>query len=102
MATIDGARALGLDDRIGSIEEGKCADLVCVDLNFPHLQPVHDLVSQLVYAANGLEVDTVVCHGQVLLKDKQFAKPAHRKIPPTVESFRKKIHKHRQTLKAES
>ncbi|MBX3016864.1 MAG: amidohydrolase [Bdellovibrionaceae bacterium] len=102
MATIDGARALGLEDRIGSIEEGKCADLVCVDLNFPHLQPVHDLVSQLVYAANGLEVDTVVCHGQVLLKDKQFAKPAHRKIPPAVESFRKKIQKHLQTLKAES
>lgn len=102
MATIDGARALGIDDRVGSIEEGKCADLVCVDLGFPHLQPVHDLVSQLVYAANGLEVDTVVCHGRVLLRDKQFVTPAHRKLPPAVESYRRRIQKHLRDLKAQA
>lgn len=100
MATIDGARALGIDDRVGSLEVGKCADIVCVDLNFPHLQPVHDLVSQLVYAANGLEVDTVVCQGKVLLHDKKFTTPAHRKVPASVETFRKRIQKHLATLKA--
>ncbi len=102
MATIDGARALGLDHEIGSIEVGKLADLICVDLNFPHLQPVHNLVSQLVYSANGLEVDTVICHGKVLLKDKVFMAPELRKIPPAVEKFRKKIQGHLRALKAQS
>lgn len=70
-ATLGGAKVLGLENEIGSIEVGKQADLILVDLEFPHMQPVHSIVSQLVYAANGLEVDTVFCAGRILLKDKK-------------------------------
>ena len=66
VATIGGARALGLDDRIGSLEEGKDADLILVDLDHPHLTPIHDVQSLLVYAANGSEVDVVLCAGKTL------------------------------------
>jgi len=68
MATIDGARALGLDAELGSIEPGKRADLVLVDLRRAHTWPVHDPVSNLVYAATGRDVDTVIVDGTVLVR----------------------------------
>jgi 5-methylthioadenosine/S-adenosylhomocysteine deaminase len=68
MATIDGAQALGLGDELGSLEPGKLADLVLVDLARPHSWPAPDPVSNLVYAAHGGNVDTVVVDGKVLLR----------------------------------
>jgi cytosine/adenosine deaminase-related metal-dependent hydrolase len=68
MATIDGARALGLDQELGSLEPGKRADVVLVDLAAAHSWPVHDPVANLVYAAHGGDVDTVVVDGRVLLR----------------------------------
>ncbi len=56
MATINGARALGLEDRIGSLETGKLADLIAVDLSQPETQPLYHPLSQLVYACNGSQV----------------------------------------------
>lgn len=67
MATLGGARALGMEDRIGSLEKGKRADLVVVGLDQPRLQPVYDPVSHLVYAAKGADVRQVVVEGRVLL-----------------------------------
>jgi 5-methylthioadenosine/S-adenosylhomocysteine deaminase len=72
MATIEGAAALGWDDEIGSLREGKRADLLLVDVQRPTLAPVHtepmrNLVPNLVYAARGDEVDTVVINGQVVV-----------------------------------
>lgn len=70
-ATWEGARAIGMGGNIGSLEVGKRADLAIVDFNYPHLQPVNDVVSHLVFACQGLEVDTVICQGKVLReKDK--------------------------------
>jgi atrazine chlorohydrolase/5-methylthioadenosine/S-adenosylhomocysteine deaminase/melamine deaminase len=68
MATIDGARALGMEHEIGSLEPGKKADLVLVDLDRPHLYPRVSVPSVLVYQANGSEVDTVVVDGRILLE----------------------------------
>lgn len=102
MATLDGARALSLDHLIGSIEVGKLADLVLVDLNFPHLQPVHDVTSQLVYAAQGLEVDTVLCHGRVLLKNKQFTDVKLRKLPIGLEKARQQVQRELKKLRAKA
>jgi len=68
MATIDGARALGLGDELGSLEPGKLADVVLVDLARAGTWPVHDPVSNLVYAAHGGHVDTVIVDGSVLLR----------------------------------
>ena len=68
MATINGARALGLGDRLGSIEAGKQADLVALDLVQPETQPLHHVVSTLVYAASSRQVTDVWVAGRRLLK----------------------------------
>jgi 5-methylthioadenosine/S-adenosylhomocysteine deaminase len=71
MATIGGARALGMQARIGSLEPGKRADLIVVDMNSPRQSPVYDPVSQLVYATRGDDVRTTVVHGKVLMRDRK-------------------------------
>jgi 5-methylthioadenosine/S-adenosylhomocysteine deaminase len=72
MATINGAKALGLEDRIGSIEPGKCADLIIVDTKKPHLAPMHSYYSQLVYAASGADVKTSVIGGKIVMQDRKL------------------------------
>ena len=69
MATINGARALHMDDRIGSLEVGKQADLIMVDVRRPHNTPLHDPVAALVYSANGADVTNVMVAGDLLLRD---------------------------------
>lgn len=74
MATIEGAQAIGLGDEIGSLETGKQADLILVDLHAPNLTPVLDapirtIVPNLVYSASGHEVKTVLVAGRVLMRD---------------------------------
>lgn len=69
MATINGARALNWEKEIGSIEVGKCADLIIVDFNKPHLVPVYDIVSHLVYAAKGSDVETVIINGKIIMEN---------------------------------
>ncbi|MBP6242691.1 MAG: TRZ/ATZ family hydrolase [Chromatiaceae bacterium] len=71
MATLDGARALGLEEETGSLEIGKSADLVAIDLGHPNTQPIHNPLSQLVYAANGSQVRHVWVAGRQLLRDGQ-------------------------------
>lgn len=72
MVTMGGATALGLADDIGTIEVGKKADLVLVDMKAPHLTPFRNPFSHLVYAANGGDVDTVLCNGQILMQDRDL------------------------------
>ncbi|PYQ52866.1 MAG: amidohydrolase [Acidobacteria bacterium] len=69
MATLGGARALGMEDRLGSLEVGKRADLVVVSLAAPRLHPLYDAVSHLVYVAKGADVSGVVVEGRVLMRD---------------------------------
>ena len=69
MATINGARALRLGNRIGSIEAGKAADLVAVDLNDVETQPVYEVISHLVYATARHQVSDVWINGRRLLRD---------------------------------
>jgi 5-methylthioadenosine/S-adenosylhomocysteine deaminase len=68
MATIRGARALGLDPIIGSLETGKKADLIIVDTNKPHLTPMYNPVSHLVYAVIGSDVTTSIINGAVVME----------------------------------
>jgi 5-methylthioadenosine/S-adenosylhomocysteine deaminase len=72
MATLDAARALNLDDRIGSIAPGKRADLVAVDLHAPSCQPVFDPVSHLVYVAGREHVTHVWVDGELKLNDRRL------------------------------
>ncbi|MEM4188080.1 MAG: amidohydrolase family protein [Candidatus Hadarchaeum sp.] len=68
MATINGAAALGLQTELGSLEAGKKADLITVNLKKPHLSPIHDVISHLVYSAGGGDVDTVIVDGRILME----------------------------------
>jgi 5-methylthioadenosine/S-adenosylhomocysteine deaminase len=72
LATIGGATCLGLQQTLGSLEEGKTADLIMIDLKKPHLTPLHDPVSHLVYAARGTDVCTTIVNGQPLMIDNEF------------------------------
>ena len=71
MATVNGAKALGLSEKIGTIEEGKRADIVLVDLLRPHLTPLHDIYACIVYSVRGSDVDTVIVDGKILMEHRQ-------------------------------
>ena len=70
MATIDGARALGLESEIGSLEVGKRADVAVVSLDRLHMSPESEVVSSLVYAAEASDVQHVIVDGRVLMRDR--------------------------------
>lgn len=72
MATRWGAEVLGLGDRIGSIEKGKLADIITIDLKKPHLMPMYDVYSHIVYAAMASDVETVMVNGRVLVNNGMF------------------------------
>jgi 5-methylthioadenosine/S-adenosylhomocysteine deaminase len=72
MATIDGARALGLEREVGSIEVGKRADLILIDTDAIHMTPRPDLISTIVYAAEASDVDTVIIDGRVIMRGREL------------------------------
>lgn len=72
MATINGAKALGLEDLIGTLEVGKEADIILIDFNKPHLKPKNNVISSLVYSAFGSDVDTVIVKGNVLMENRKI------------------------------
>ena len=72
LATLGGARALGLGERIGSLEPGKQADIVLVDVRAPEAQPLYDVYSHLVYALRGGAVSSVVVDGRVVLRERRL------------------------------
>jgi len=72
LATRGGAAVLGLQNEVGRLAPGLKADLVVIDLDQPHLTPIYDPYSHLVYAATGADVQTVVVEGRVLVEDRQL------------------------------
>ena len=70
MATIDGARAVGQSDTLGSLEVGKKADVILVNLRQPHAVPNFDIISNLVYTGQGTDVETVIINGKVVMEDR--------------------------------
>jgi 5-methylthioadenosine/S-adenosylhomocysteine deaminase len=73
MATIKGAEALGLSDEIGSIEVGKKADIILIDTNSANMTPdSSSLSSNVIYSANGSNVDTTICNGKILMENKKL------------------------------
>ncbi len=87
MATIEGAKVLQMDRVIGSLEPGKKADLIILDLKQPHLTPLYNLYSQLVYAAKGSDVTQVFINGKQVLKDRQLTTLNLRTIFEKAHSF---------------
>ncbi|MBM3821179.1 MAG: amidohydrolase family protein, partial [Acidimicrobiia bacterium] len=72
MGTIGGARALGMDRHIGSLEPGKRADLIVVSMRAARQAPMYDPVSHLVYTTRGDDVQTTIVHGKVLMRDRRM------------------------------
>jgi 5-methylthioadenosine/S-adenosylhomocysteine deaminase len=72
MATINGARVLGLENRIGSIEPGKFADIIIVDIKKPHHTPMYNCYSQLVYSASGSDVKTSIIGGRIIMHEREL------------------------------
>jgi 5-methylthioadenosine/S-adenosylhomocysteine deaminase len=72
LATREGAEVLALEDRVGTLTKGKQADLIVVDVNQPHLTPLYDPFSHLVYAARNADVKHVMVAGRWLLKDRRL------------------------------
>ena len=70
MTTIDGAKAFRMEEQIGSIEPGKKADIILVDLNKPHFYPLNMYVDKVTYFANGNDVDTVIVDGEILMENR--------------------------------
>lgn len=87
MVTINGAKALGLEKEIGSLEKDKKADLIILDFKKPHLIPRHNLISHLVYSVQGSDVETVIINGKVIMENREIKKIKQDKILKEVEKF---------------
>jgi 5-methylthioadenosine/S-adenosylhomocysteine deaminase len=91
MATINGAKALGLENKTGSIEKGKAADIIAVDFSEIESQPCYDVVSQLVYATGRDKVTDVWVDGKQLLKERQLTTLNQSKIIQNTQDWEAKI-----------
>jgi 5-methylthioadenosine/S-adenosylhomocysteine deaminase len=91
MATLNGAKALGLDDQVGSIAQGKQADMVAIDLSAITSQPVYDPISQIAYSAGRDQVSDVWVHGKRLLKDRRLTTLDEASILDKASRWRDKI-----------
>jgi len=85
LATIEGAHAIGLGDKIGSLEAGKKADVILLDLKVPHMtpiihRPVLNVAPNIVYSARGDEVTDVIVNGSLIVKDKECLTMAESKV----------------------
>lgn len=72
MATINGAKALRLDKEIGSIEEGKIADIIIIDMNTEIIKPINDVFSDIVYNVKGSNVETTIVNGKILMENRKL------------------------------
>jgi 5-methylthioadenosine/S-adenosylhomocysteine deaminase len=93
MATVDGARALGLSREIGSLEPGKRADLIAITLTAPHAQPMYDVYSQLVYALKGSDVRHVMVNGRLLVRDRVLLTLNMTQVLANASEFRSQVQK---------
>ena len=95
MATIGGARVLAADNEIGSLEPGKKADLIVLDLNQPHLTPLYNIPSHLVYAARGADVIHSIINGKVVMRNRELKTIDEKTILAEMASMGEKIKKMR-------
>ncbi len=91
MATIRGARALGMEKEIGSLESGKRADLISIRLDRPNAVPLYNVYSQMVYALKGSDVQDVMVNGQLLVKDARPLTLNEAQIEAKAREYRQKV-----------
>jgi 5-methylthioadenosine/S-adenosylhomocysteine deaminase len=91
LATCEGAQALGFGNITGSLEVGKKADIIIIDCNKPHLTPLYNEYSHLVYTASGADVDTVLINGQVVMRNRRLLTIDEREVMARVREIALKI-----------
>jgi len=91
MATVGGAKVLGLEEEIGSLEVGKKADIIILDLNRPHLQPIYNIVSHLVYSATGADVRDVIIDGKLVMHNRKILTLDEERIINKIQEIKAKI-----------
>src|ERR1700720_4283967 len=91
MATIDGARALHMEKKIGSLEVGNKADLVLISLDEPNAVPMYDIYAQVAYALKGSDVETVVIGGRVVMRDRKVLTVNETEVMARARDYRKTI-----------
>jgi 5-methylthioadenosine/S-adenosylhomocysteine deaminase len=94
LATRGGAAALNLQDRLGSLEPGKQADLIVIDCDQPHLVPLYNPYSQVVYAAGGADVRTVLIAGRVVVRDRRLLTLEVEEAMARVQEYARQIRGH--------
>jgi 5-methylthioadenosine/S-adenosylhomocysteine deaminase len=91
MATLGGARVLGLQREIGSLEAGKRADMISVSLDQPHAVPLYEPVSQLVYALKASDVRDVMVNGRTVVRNRQILTLDMKQVMAKAEEFQAKV-----------
>jgi 5-methylthioadenosine/S-adenosylhomocysteine deaminase len=91
MATIEGARGLGWDREIGSIEEGKKADLVLIDTRGIEWHPEGDPVTHLIYSASGSSVSTVIINGKLVMRDRKLMTIDEEELRKSIDKVAKNL-----------
>jgi 5-methylthioadenosine/S-adenosylhomocysteine deaminase len=91
MATIEGAKAVHLEKEIGSLEAGKKADIILIDLDTPNAVPMYDVYSQLAYALKGSEVETVIIGGRMVMHDRKLLTIKEEEVLAKAREYGKKI-----------
>jgi 5-methylthioadenosine/S-adenosylhomocysteine deaminase len=91
MATIEGAKAVHLEKEIGSLEPGKKADLILINLNEPNAAPMYDVYSQLAYALKASDVETVIIGGRLIMRDRKLLTLRETEILAKAREYGKKV-----------
>jgi len=91
MATIEGAKALHMEKEIGSLETGKKADVIVIELDAPNAVPMYDVYAQLAYALKGKDVETVVIGGRVVMRDRKVLTVKEDEVMAKAREYGKKI-----------
>ena len=91
MATIDGARALHMENEIGSLEKGKKADLILVGLDSPNAVPMYDVYAQIAYSLKASDVETVMIAGQIVMRDRKLLTVNEQEVVAKAREYKKSV-----------
>lgn len=95
MATIEGAKVLGMEDEIGTIEVGKKADLIFIKTDKIHLCPDNDVCTNIVYSANGADVDSVMIDGNLIMQNRKMIHLNEKEVMRQVKKIAKRLLQHK-------
>ena len=91
MATIDGAKVLGLEKEIGTLEPGKKADMIFIKTETIHLCPDNEICSNIVYSANGADVDSVMVDGKLIMQNRKMININEKEVMRQVKKIAKRL-----------